>query len=561
MPLQSHQSLEAFAQDKGHDTAGSLWWRHVRSHPYVYGIGFLSILLVDLADVGIPTLMMHLMDSLGEGRNESQWSWYLLALLFVQFACRIVWRVTLAQQTHVVSAAMKARLWERATYFPWRRLHEDLTPGELMNIAAGDVNNARTIFGFALVTIIDIVFLVIFGAIAMFQIHPTMALTSLGVYLFLIPWLKRVSDRLGTEYSQAQDKLSITSETLAQYLRSIRQEKLFSSFSFWQKLLGRDAKAYQGQREKALRWEMAYVPIAGAGPLVAYLLFLSLGLRFYWDGEMTLGSFVAFQSLLFILQDPLLEIGTCLSESQRAVTSLKRYLKTLRTDRDAIYAAQRTGVVHPPERALSVPSLAIEKLELPFGRSLNVELKAGQKLGVRGPVGSGKSRLLNLIAGLDRSYAGNIQLYGKEIRDAAHDELRERIRFVPQKPFLFSTTLFDNLTLGQKVPDGRLKHVLHICALSEEFGDLDAYLHKPLFEWGQNLSGGQRQRITLARALLKPADLYLFDDCLSAVDQKTEAKILERMREELVSTSVVWTAHRKSTLALCDVQIEWAELK
>ncbi len=553
----SHQQIEAFAPDHPKDKALQLWWRHVRQHPWIYSLGLISIIAVDFADVGIPSVMKHFMDSLELRQEKNIYVLYLIALIALQYICRILWRVTWAQQTHVVAAAMKARLWERATYFPWKRLHEDLNPGEMMNIAAGDVNNARTIFGFALVTATDIFFLVLFGSIAMFKIHPTMAVLCLSIYLFVIPKLKKISDNQGKDFETAQEKLSLTSETLAQYLRNIRHEKLFSSAHFWQKKLSEDAANYRNARQKTLHWELAYVPVAGAAPLLAYIFFLSLGLKFYWNSQISLGSFVAFQSLLFILQDPLLEIGTCISDLRKATSSLKRYISTLQTEQDLIYKITESPKASATERRQNDCILSIKNLELPHGRNISLTLETGKKLGIRGPVGSGKSRLLSLIAGLDRNYQGSILFKGNEIRNSNHDKIRESIRIVPQKPFLFSTTLWDNLCLDKNIDPNELYKVLHICNLDEDFKNLDEALHKPLFEWGQNLSGGQKQRITLARSLIQPADLYLFDDTMSAVDQKTEEKILTRISKYYPNSSIVWTAHRSSTLKLCDQSIEW----
>jgi ATP-binding cassette subfamily B protein len=428
-----------------------------------------------------------------------------------------------------------------------------------MNIAAGDVNNARTIFGFSLVTIADIIFLTLFGSVTLFLLHPQMALSSFTIYIFILPILKKISTKQGAAYLRAQHKLSVVSETLAQYLRNIRQEKLFSSSSYWQNLLKKDTLAYQKEREQALHWEITYVPVSGLAPWIAYVSFLSWGLYSYWQNQITLGTFVAFQSLLFIMQDPLLEIGTCLSETQRAWTSLKRYLHTINTEPDPIYALENSAFKTNQNISQTEESLfSVRNVLLPTHTTINLEIKNGEKIGIQGGVGTGKTRLLNFIAGLDRQYQGEIYFLHTEIRQIPHSFLRKHIQLVPQKPFLFSQTLMENLSMGQDVSLENIFQVLNICCLDEDFKNWETQLNVPLLEWGQNLSGGQRQRLTLARALLQKAEVYLFDDCMSAVDPTTELKILKRIESYISSSTVLWTAHRLSTLKLCNRVINWS---
>jgi ABC-type multidrug transport system fused ATPase/permease subunit len=116
MPPFSHQQIEAFAQDRPNDKALRLWWRHIVKHPWLYILGLSSIIAVDLSDVSIPKVMKQLVDTLSQNNHvEKKLPWIILAFLLLQAIARIVWRITWAQQTHVVSAAMKSRLWERAT--------------------------------------------------------------------------------------------------------------------------------------------------------------------------------------------------------------------------------------------------------------------------------------------------------------------------------------------------------------------------------------------------------------------------------------------------------------
>jgi ATP-binding cassette subfamily B protein len=180
-------------------------------------------------------------------------------------------------------------------------------------------------------------------------------------------------------------------------------------------------------------------------------------------------------------------------------------------------------------------------------------IRRGARIGITGPVGAGKTTLIRVMSGLEPAVTGRIELAGRNMAHASRRELTDVVTVVPQKSFLFAGSIRHNLLLSETFSDEDLWRVLRVTNLESEVRGMPSGLDTWIGEWGINLSGGQKQRMALARALLRPKPLLLMDDCLSAVDAATEAMILDRVHTELVDKTIVWVAHRVSTLQLCDV--------
>jgi len=160
------------------------------------------------------------------------------------------------------------------------------------------------------------------------------------------------------------------------------------------------------------------------------------------------------------------------------------------------------------------------------------------------------------MAGLEQNFRGEVLFSGEDIKSYSHVSLRDNIKLVNQKNFLFSDTVRNNISLNQKLTDEELWHYLDVAGVATDVRTFSNGLDTALGEWGVNLSGGQKQRLTLARALAAKPKVLFLDDCLSAVDTVTERKILSSLDKELKGKSVIWVAHRESTLKYCDKILE-----
>lgn len=185
--------------------------------------------------------------------------------------------------------------------------------------------------------------------------------------------------------------------------------------------------------------------------------------------------------------------------------------------------------------------------------NISFTVDTGQTLAIIGGTGSGKSTISRLISAFYEIESGSILLDGVDIRSMTKDQLRRRISSVPQKSFLFSGTIADNLRHGK--PDATLadmERAASIAQASDFIHNLPDQFESYVAQAGNNFSGGQKQRLSIARALIKPADVYVFDDSFSALDYQTDAKLRARLKQEMTDKAIVLVAQRISTIMDAD---------
>jgi ATP-binding cassette subfamily B protein len=191
--------------------------------------------------------------------------------------------------------------------------------------------------------------------------------------------------------------------------------------------------------------------------------------------------------------------------------------------------------------------------ESPVLKDISFTCSPGEFTAIVGSTGSGKSTLVNLIPRFYDVTGGRILLDGVDIREMPLQELRDKIAFVPQKAFLFRGTVEENLKWGNEgATEQQLWHALEMAQAKDFVSAMPGQLKAFIDQGGTNVSGGQRQRLSIARALVKPAEVYVFDDCFSALDYKTESLVRAALRRELKDSTVIIVAQRVSSIMDAD---------
>lgn len=554
-------------QNPQKNTAHKLWFHFLIANWFTYFWGFFFVIVTNFTEVMIPKAMQWVIDLLQNNpkltfllHRPKIESFYLLVgfffcILVVQGLARAGWRLTLGRQTHRISAPLKSLLWKRTRFFPKEQLDAQFTPGYLMNAATSDVNIARFLFGFTLIGTIDAIFLTCFTITAMMLIDVPLTLATLVVIPampFLIDKLARQERKL---HHLAQEALAVFNTLTAQAVATVRLQRLTQTGKFWTNRLTDSATKYKTQRLAAIKVSLAFIPAWGSISVISYIILFTLGLKKLFSGQLSIGEFIALQSYVFILQGPIGEVGYIISEWQRALTSLRRLIY-IYTQPLAPELTQQGSQQFGPGDAYKITNLSFNYDKKDVIYYPDFSLKKGGRLGITGPIGSGKSTLVQILAGLDHKFAGDLLFFSQDIRRYQHQFLRKTITLVPQKPFLFADSIKNNVAMDQTYSEDEIWHFLEIAGLADDVKQFPEGLQTQLGEWGINLSGGQKQRLTIARAIIRKPQVLLLDDCLSAVDTVTEQKILHAMDHVLDQTTIIWTAHRTSTLKNCDQILE-----
>jgi len=550
-------------------TSGKFFRNSLRARWPFYISGTIALFACSVAEVLIPRFVEWSLDIIGHDVALIP-RWFvratpllglralvygLFVVLLIGLIGRIGWRQLLARQTHVAGRDIKVRLWRVLRLLPLRTFHA-YPLGDLMNRATGDWNASRAIHGFTVVATLDMIFFSVLSIVSMLSIDLTLTLYCLFIFPFLPYWILKLARREHDLHIIAQEKLSDLSGAVAQALATIRLQRATDTDELWQARLRVEARDYAEKRFAVVKTGWRIFPLGALPTLVAYGVLLVFGVRKIGVGELSVGQFVALLSYVLMLQGPLFDMGDNIAEWQRGFASLERIVE--------IFNLQRLGdllsaKVLVPELGRHGASIAVRGLDFRFEpearlilSNLELDIKGGERIGIAGPIGAGKTTLLSLLAGLIQGPEHRIFLAGADIHQVARSWLAEHVAMVPQRAFLFAGTLRYNLQLADAFTDEQLWEVLETVQLAADVRAFVGGLETWVGEWGINLSGGQKQRLALARALLRVRSFLLLDDCLSAVDAVTEEAILRRLDRTLRGTTVLWVAHRLSTLKLCD---------
>jgi ATP-binding cassette subfamily B protein len=552
-----------------HKEAYSIWKGYLKKRWFKYTLGALAVLLTNLMQILAPKNIGWIVDFF---TNKSIPDFFIaktkeetfLRLFLVLFASRVfinvfrfMWRITLGRQTHHACGMLRREVWEHVRFFKKEDLETKYTKGVLMNAEISDSNSARFIFGFTLVAIFDLIFLGLFTFITMALIHLKMAILSFLVLTFVPFFVRKLSKQEVEQYKKVQDVLSQFNDLSSQAISTIKLQRLTQTGNFWEKRLMDVAQSHRQEKLKGLNLSLMYIPVMGFASMISYIILFSLGIYFTFSNQMTVGQFISMQGLVFLLHDPLMTFGFVISEWKKAFTALTRLAEIFVHPKDPTLLAEGADI-SPSENVFTIENLKFvyPKNEIPTFENLNLTLKKDERLGIMGPIGSGKTTLVSILTGLERKFEGSVLLYGRPFQSYSHTDLRKHIGLVSQRPFLFADTIKTNVAVDQNLSDDEIWKCLEIAGLKDDVAAYPDKLETQLGEWGINLSGGQKQRLTLARAIARKPKILFLDDCLSAVDTITEEKILKNIDRYLNDTTLIWIAHRKSTLKYCTRTID-----
>ena len=555
---------------KFHDHAYFIWKSFLKDRWPTYALGAFSVLLTNLMQILAPKNIGWIVDFFAKkpipdfltGKSDEETFLILFLVLAVSRVLinifRFMWRITLGRQTHYAAADLRRDVWEHVRYFKKEDLDRKFTKGVLMSASASDSLSARFIFGFTMVAVFDVAFLGAFTFITMAFIHIPMALLSFLVLLFVPIFVRKLSKREVEQYRQVQDTLSHFNDLSSQAVSTIKLQRLTQTGPFWERRLMKVAEEHREKRLKGIWLSLLYIPVMGTATIISYVVLFAMGIYFTFSGKMSVGEFISMQGLIFLLHDPLMSLGFIISEWKKGFTALERLAEIYQHEKEQFLLTIGSPIDETKtETVLEARALSYTFREsAPLFQNLSFKLKKGDRLGITGPIGSGKTTLLSILTGLDRHNGGDVHLYGRPFSDYTHHELRNYIGYVHQKPFLFADSIKVNVAMDRNMSDEEIWKFLDLAGLKEDVEGFPHKLETQLGEWGINLSGGQKQRLTLARALARSPKLLFLDDCLSAVDTITEERILKNLDTHLKDVTLVWVAHRKSTLKYCNHTFE-----
>jgi ABC-type multidrug transport system fused ATPase/permease subunit len=510
-----------------------------------------------LISIAIPVLIQRAIDnSIDTSHPHTQPLWPYLttiaALASLRFVINFNRRFATARIGVRIEARMRELLYQAYLRYP-RAFYDRHATGQVLSRATNDLYPIRYFIGWGLVQGMQSVMMIIGAGIVLAFVDPRLTLYA----AVSLPPIGYVANRFGHRVSpisrQVQARKGDVTEAADEAVVGIEMVQAFGREDDVRNRFGDKA---EGVRSAALRQagvEAQHVPGLYYLPALSIAAVVFFGGRAVIDGQLTIGQFVLFETLLLQLVWPLEAIGWILDLAQRALASAGRSFGWL----DGIEPLPEPKEPrHLPSGPLGV---RFENVGFAYGgevdvlHELDLVVEPGEIVAVCGSTGSGKTSLLNLLPRFYDPTAGRVLVGGIDTRDLPIAELRADVGIVTQRPVLFSVPLRENLTAGRE--DADWDQVLAACEAAgvDAFGPSlpDGY-DTLIGERGVNLSGGQRQRVALARALVADARVVVLDDPLSAVDTLTERRLVARLRPALEGRTVLVATQRLSTIELAD---------
>lgn len=433
-----------------------------------------------------------------------------------------------------------------------QRFYKNNRTGDLMSRISEDVGKVRMYFGPAIMYSINTVALFVIVIAYMFSIAPKLALYTiipLPLLSFIIYKLNSVIHQRSTLVQEVLAKLSTFTQESFSGISIIKSYTLQPKITAEFETLTLESKDKNMNLVRVQAW---FFPLMILLIGISNLIVIFIGGNQYMQGEIEIGVLGEFIIYVNMLTWPVAVVGWVTSIVQQAEASQKRINRFLQEQPEIL-----DGDGAPPLKdftiefdkvSLSYPETGIKALD-----KVSFTLKPGQKLGIVGAVGSGKSTLFDVLTRLYDVDEGEIRIGGVPIQKFSLDALRQKVGIVPQNPFLFSESIADNIRFGKK--DATLQEIEQAAKMANIHENIIGFAEgydTELGERGVTLSGGQIQRVSIARALIKNPEILLLDDCLSAVDTDTEEKILSNLKQIRSNKTTLIISHRVTSVLDAD---------
>ncbi|MCG7385925.1 ABC transporter ATP-binding protein [Paenibacillus sp. ACRRY] len=435
------------------------------------------------------------------------------------------------------------------------RYYDTAKTGDLMSRLTGDLEAIRNFIGFGFAQILNMVLMVVFGAIMMMTMSWQLTLLT----LICIPLLAFVALRFESQIHPAfqEMRLALSSLTTAvqENITGVRTVKSFAREPYEvEKFSTRNERYKTNQIHAATLWSR-YFPIMEILASVSVVLLLIIGGRMVINQTLSLGELVAFFSLIWYIIGPMWNLGFHINNYTQSKASGERVLELLNTPVDV----QETEDPIIVEADQVKGHVTFDSVTFAYGNKMaavtdiNFDAPPGSVIGFLGGTGSGKSTIIQLLMRAYNVNSGTIKLDGKNIKDMGIRSLRSQIASVFQETFLFSSSIRNNISYGLK--NVSMDDIIRAAKLAKAHDFImefpDGY-DTVVGERGMGLSGGQKQRIAIARALLKNPKILVLDDATSAVDMETEHEIQSGFQEVMRGRTTFIIAHRISSLRHAD---------
>ncbi len=527
------------------------WFFKQEKRAYITGI--ILLFGVALLELVAPKVIGIVVDEINEGTltTDKLLKWVVLLVLvgITMYILRYVWRIMIFGSSLKLARQLRKNLYEHFTKMS-PSFYQSNRTGDLMAHATNDIQAIQQTAGAGVLTLVDS--LAVGGCVLVamgFTISWKLTLLSLIPMPIVAISTNYYGTLLHKRFHKAQQSFSEINDKVQEsmsgmkVIRSLGQEK-------------EDLQAFRKKSEDVVHKNMLVARIDSLfDPTIAlivgfsFLIAVCYGSVLVVRGELTVGDLVTFTTYLGTLVWPMLAFGWLFNIMERGRASYDRVEKILSQKSDVVNRENAVHTIASGDVSFAVDSFSYKKNELLHLTDIHFDLKKGETLGIVGRTGAGKTTLLKCLIREYDHFNGELKVGERDIRDVTLYGVRSAISYVPQDHFLFSASIGENIAFGKAdATYNEITSAAEIACIHNDILQFSEGYETVVGERGVSLSGGQKQRISIARALLTNAEILILDDCLSAVDAKTEETILNALKRERAGKTTIITAHRLSAI-------------
>ncbi|HHZ7164581.1 ABC transporter ATP-binding protein [Enterococcus faecalis] len=426
----------------------------------------------------------------------------------------------------------------------------------LLTRITNDVDNVQTMIVLFCQLIFPAPIISLFALVMTFSYSVSLAwvtLASIVFYLVVVYFLMKKGTPLSLKIQPKMDRITTT---LREFFTGINMIRAFNNQDFEEQRTNQTFKNYAERMSKVNRIFAWITPVAFLLMGVVYASILWFGGNLVAVGTLQIGTVTAVIEYTLLTLAYLMIAAMVLVVIPRSVASLNRLQEVLSEEIEISDPHTEATIAYHPEKALiCFDHVTFQYTETadPVLENVSFVIPKGKTTAIVGATGAGKSTLVKLLLRINEVTAGTISYSGTDIRSLSQQTIRKVISYVPQKAFLFSGTILSNLLMGNaEATTEEIRTALEISQSSEFIDSLPQGIESFVAQGGSNYSGGQKQRMCIARALIKPADVYIFDDSFSALDYKTDAALRAALHAQMADKTLLIVAQRLSTIMNAD---------
>ena len=534
---------------------------------YFFLVGIFALVAVDYVQLYQPEFLGELVDSLKDGTatlsSVTRIVTGLLIVAAVMFGGRMLWRYTLFNASLRIQAGLRREMFLKSERLSPTYYHATKV-GSIMSWFTTDLETIEEFTGFGTVQLVDAFFLGILVIIRMFRLDWALALLSMIPMVLIIVWGGLVEKYMALKWEQRQGEYDKLYDFTQENFTGIRVIKAFVKETSEIHAFAKVAKKNADCNVSFVRVSVLFDVVIELIIALISAMILGFGGWFVYSTvagnpiavfghpiELSAGELVTFFGYFDTLIWPMIALGSLVTMLSRAKASMKRVSAFLDAEEDVrnpenpVVLSDVKGGVEFRHLTFSYPGVDLRILD-----DVTLRIEPGETIGVVGRIGRGKTTLVTILTRLYNVPKGTVFIDGKDIMDCDLASVRAAVALVPQDSFLFSAPIRENIGFSRDEP------TLECVREAAEFADVASNIEEfkdgyetVTGERGVTLSGGQKQRVSLARAYLKDAPILILDDSVSAVDLKTEEKILRNIREKRAGKTTIVVASRVSTVS------------